>query len=114
MRKNWMKFMKKNFLRVLAVVLTMAMLFATLLTAPTVAFAEEAPKDTAASENTVKEYTDSEQLTKHTIRNPSGITYGYATLDLLLYALSINKTKGFPNCPLTRFAFSYPHGGRNF
>lgn len=48
-----MKFMKKNFLRVLAIALTVAMMVTAVVTAPFVAFAEEAPaKDASQSAST--------------------------------------------------------------
>ena len=43
-------------------------------------------------------------LTRFAFRNPNGITYGYATFDLLLQNLSITKRS------LTRFAFLNPNG----
>ena len=65
--------MKKNFLRVLAIALTMSMLVAAVVTAPVVAFAEEAP---AAD---VGQNTDTSELATYVdYVNNSGIT-NYAT-----------------------------------
>ena len=53
-----MKFMKKKFLRVIAIVLTVAMLVTLMVTAPIAAFAEEAPKDTTSQLAIDEDYGD--------------------------------------------------------
>ena len=79
--------MKKNFLRVLAIALTMAMLVSAVVTAPAVAFAEEAPVDanqsaSASNLNAYAEYLNNSGITNYATGSAAASLSGYqATVD---------------------------------
>ncbi len=80
--------MKKNFLRVLAIALTMAMLVAAVVTAPVVAFAEEAPAADASQSTTTSnlpayaDYITNSGITNNATQSAAVSLGGYqATVD---------------------------------